>query len=213
MNILYPPPPKPLDLNDAPTEIQVIKQDLKGKLEGGTFAWNDIGEFITLAQYISDNSPAIAELITGWERTIVFDITDEDYLWFITENNVITIGTGSTPPAEIDITITLSFATFSSILARDQTAISSFQNGNLDFTGALNDAIKVDRIAQIYAATIMDVDIDVVSSSINLVVTENHPNLYQEGLTLMPCTEMILDNGSSTFGIGHVIVYDQNGIH
>lgn len=211
MNLLYPPAPAPFSLDDAPTEIQVIKQDLKEKLEDETFTWADIDDFIILAQYIADNSPAVADMIEGWDKTVIFDVTDEGYLWFIVDSGDVTIETGATPPSNPDITITLNFETFANILSRNDTAISSFQKGNLDFTGPLNDAIKVDRIAQIFAATIMDVDIDLVESSINLIVTEDNPELYDTGLTLMPCTEMILDNGSSTFGVGHVIVYDQDG--
>ncbi|TFG32890.1 hypothetical protein EU527_09155 [Candidatus Thorarchaeota archaeon] len=211
MNLLNPPPPKPFDLADAPVEIQLIKQDLKEKLEDDTLSWDDINDFIILSQYIADNSPDVADLVEGWEKTAVIDVTDAGYLWFIVENNIVIIETGSTPPSSSDVTITMKFEIFSKILANDETAISSFQKGDLDFTGALNDALKIGRLARIFAVTIMDGDMDIIPSTINLIITEDNPELYEKGLTLMPCTEMIVDNGTSTFGVGHVIIYDHDG--
>jgi len=211
VNILYPPPPKPFNLDDAPTEIREIKQDLNEKLEGGTFSWGDIGNFVTLAQYISDNSPDIADMIEGLDIVAVLNITDAGYLWFVVEEGSVLIDAGQIAPSDLDLIITMNFETFSKILAGTETAFTAFQGGNLDFDGSMNDALKIGRIAQTYSATIMDTDTDIIASSIDLVVTEDNPEFYEEGLTLMPCIEMIVDNGSSTFGIGRVIVYDQDG--
>ena len=43
--VLNPPPPEPLNLDEAPAEIRAMKADLKGKLSGGTFTWDDMENF------------------------------------------------------------------------------------------------------------------------------------------------------------------------
>ena len=48
LNTLYPPSPEPFDLDDAPAEIILIKDDLKIKLSDGTFAWSDLDDFIPI---------------------------------------------------------------------------------------------------------------------------------------------------------------------
>jgi hypothetical protein len=211
LNILYPPPPEPFDLNDAPAEIIKIKEDLKPKLSEGTFSWNDIEDFITISQYIADNSPQIEELIHDWDRVVVFDVMDSGYLWFISLDETLTIETGPTPPAESDVRITLTLETIILILTQQETAVSSFQKGNLDYSGPLGDALKVDRITQVLASTLMDTSIDFIESSLEFNITHDQPALYDQGLTLMPCTEVIINNGSSTFGVGHLVVLDHAG--
>jgi len=211
LNMLYPPPPEPFSLDDAPVEIIAIKEDLKGKLSEGTFSWSDMDDFITFSQYIADNYPLVAELIEGWDRTTVFDVDSSGFLWMITENDALTIDIGPTPPTEYDIQINLNLETMVKILTQDETAVSSFQKGNLDFTGPLGDAIKVDRLTQIIAATLMDTDIDIVDTPLEFIITEDQPGLYEPGLTLMPCIEVNVDNGSSTFGFGRLVVYDYAG--
>ncbi|MGD9396462.1 MAG: aryl-sulfate sulfotransferase [Candidatus Thorarchaeota archaeon] len=211
LNILYPPPPEPFSLDDAPAEIIAIKEDLKGKLSEGTFSWSDMDDFISFSQYIADNYPLVAELIEGWDRTIVFDVDGSGTFWIITASDALTIDTGPTPPTEYDVQILLSLDIMVQILTQDETAVSSFQKGNLDFTGPLGDAIKVDRLTQIIAATLMDTDIDIVDTPLEFIITEDQPGHYEPGLTLMPCIEVNVDNGSSTFGFGRLVVYDHAG--
>jgi hypothetical protein len=211
LNMLYPPLPEPFDLEGAPVEIIVIKDDLKAKLSDGTFSWSDMGDFITISQYIADNSPLVEEIVQGWDRTTVFDVVGSGYLWFITADDALTIDIGPTPPIEYDIQISLNLETMIQILAQQETAVSSFQNGNLDFTGPLGDALKIDRLTQVIASTLMDIDIDIVDTPLEFIITQDQPALYDQGLTLMPCVEVIIDNGSSTFGIGRLVVYDYAG--
>ncbi|MFW9786930.1 MAG: aryl-sulfate sulfotransferase [Candidatus Thorarchaeota archaeon] len=211
MNILYPPPPEPFDLDDAPAEILLIRDDLKTKLTEGTFTWSDIPDFITISQYIANHSPLVKEKIQGWDKTTVFNVVGSGYIWFITQDGALTIFTGPTPPTEYDVQITLSLETIVQILTQEETAVSSFQKGNLDFTGPLGDAIKIDRLTQIIAATLMDTSIDIIETSLEFVITHDESELYERGLTLMPCVEMVIDNGSSTFGVGHLVVYDHAG--
>jgi hypothetical protein len=209
--MLYPPAPEPFSLDDAPVEIINIKDDLKTKLTEGTFSWSDIDDFITISQYIGDNSPLLADLIEGWDKTIVFNVDGSGYLWFTTDANTVTIETGPTPPIENDVQIDLGIATMIQILSQQETAITSFQGGNLDFTGPLGDAIKVDRIVQLIASTLMDTSIEFVDTPLEFIITEDQSGLYEPGLTLMPCIEIIIDNNSSVFGFGRLVVYDYAG--
>ncbi len=211
LNLLHPPSPEPFNLDDAPTEILLIKDDLKCKLSDDTFTWSDMEDFITLSQYIADNSPVVADMIQGWDRIVVFDVADSGYFWLTTVDDALTIETGPTPPTEYDVQIMLSLETFVLILTQQDTAISSFQKGDLDFTGALGDAIKVDRLTQVFASTLMDTNIEIVETSLEFIITEDQPELYESGLTLMPCTEIIINNGSSTFGIGYLVIFDYAG--
>jgi len=211
LNMLYPPTPEPFNLDDAPVEIINIKEDLKFKLTEGTFSWSDIDDFITISQYIGDNSPLIADLIEGWDKTIVFNVDGSGYLWFITDTNTVTIEIGPTPPTEIDVQIDLNIATMIQILSQQETAITSFQGGNLDFTGPLGDAIKVDRIVQVIASTLMDTSMEFVDTPLEFIITEDQSGLYEPGMTLMPCIEIIIDNNSSVFGFGRLVVYDYAG--
>ncbi|MFW9964852.1 MAG: aryl-sulfate sulfotransferase, partial [Candidatus Sifarchaeia archaeon] len=211
LNLLYPPRPEPFDLDNAPAEIIAIKIDLKTKLSEETFSWSDMDDFITISQYIADNSPMVKELIQDWDRVTVFDVVGSGYFWFTTMDDSMIIQMGYTPPTEYDAQITLTLEAMIQILSQKETAISSFQKGNLDFTGPLGDALKIDRITQIIASTLMDTSIDFVESSLEFIITQDQPALYDQGLTLMPCTEIIIENGSSTFGNGHLVVLDQAG--
>ena len=211
LNILYPPTPEPFNLDDAPAEIIAIKEDLKAKLSDETFSWSDLDDFITFSQYVADHSPLVADLIEGWDKTTVFDVVGSGYFWIVTSSNSLTIETGPTPPAEPDIEITLNLETMVSILTQDETAISSFQKGNLDFTGPLGDALNINRLTQVIAATIMDTDINIVETPLEFVITQDQPGQYDPGLTIMPCIEIIIDNASSTFGVGRLVVYDHAG--
>jgi hypothetical protein len=171
MNLLYPPPPEAFNLDDAPAEMLLIKDDMKSRLLAGTFAWDDMDDFLTLSQYIADNSPDFLDLINGWDRTTVFDITDLGYFWFVSADNSLTITKGPTPPTEFDVEIMVGLDTMISILTQEDTAISSYQKGNLDFTGPLGDAIKIDRLVQIIASTIMETSIDIVDTNLEFIIT------------------------------------------
>ena len=150
-------------------------------------------------------------MIAGWDKVTVFDVVGSGYFWFTTAADALTIETGASPPTEYDVQIMLSLGTMIQILTQQETAISSYQKGNLDFTGPLGDAIKIDRLTQIIASTLMDTSIDFVETSLEFIITEDQPGLYEKGLTLMPCTEIIINNGSSTFGIGHLVIFDHAG--
>ena len=176
LNMFYPPSPEPFNLEDAPAEILLIKDDLKTKLSEGSFAWNDLDDLITISQYIADNSPLVEETIQGWDKTTVFNVTDSGYFWFITQAGLLTIFTGPTPPIDFDIKVTPTLDSMTLILSQEETAVSSFQKGNLDFTGPLGDALKVDRLTQIIASTLMDTSIEVVETSLELFITEDKPS-------------------------------------
>ena len=211
LNILYPPAPEPFNLDDAPAEIILIRDDMQTKLSDETFSWSDLEDFITISQYVADHSPLVHDIIQGWDKTTVFDVVGSGYFWFITSDGALTIYTGPTPPTEYDVKITLNLDTMIQILTQQETAVSSFQKGNLDFTGPLGDALKIDRLTQIIASTLMGTSVDVVDTSLKFVITQDHPELYEQGLTLFPCTEIIINNGSSTFGVGHLVVIDHAG--
>jgi hypothetical protein len=211
LNILYPPAPEPFNLDDAPAEIILIKDDMKTKLSDGTFSWSDLEDFITISQYVADHSPLVQDTIQGWDKTTVFDVVGSGYFWFITSEGTLTIYTGSIPPTEYDVKITLNLDVMIEILTQKETAVSSFQKGNLDFTGPLGDALKIDRLTQIIASTLMGTSISSIDTSLKFTITQDQPALYEQGLTLMPCTEIIINNGSSAFGVGHLVVIDHAG--
>jgi hypothetical protein len=211
LNLLFPPAPEPFSLDDAPAEIVLIKDGLKTKLTEDSFSWSDMQDFITFSQYIADNSPLVVELIEDWDKTVVFNVVGSGYFWFITADNALTMELGPTPPSEPDIQIDLNIEAMIQILNQSETAISSYQKGNLDFSGPLGDALKVDRLTQIIASTLMDTSMETVDTPLKFIITQDQSGLYDPGLTLMPCIEIIVDNGSSTFGFGRLVVYDYAG--
>lgn len=211
VNLLNPPPPEAFSLDDAPSEIIGIKIELKQKLETGTFSWEDVDKLLTLSQYIADHSPAVKELIQDWSKVVVFHITDEGYFWFITQNDEMTLQTGLSPPSESDIAASMNFDTLVRILKFEITAVRAFQDGDLDFTGPLGDAVRVNQLVSLFAATIMDTSPVQSSGILEFMVTEDNPGSYIPGLTLFPCTEAIITNDSVSFGVGSVVIINSAG--
>ena len=109
--ILNQPPPEPLNLDEAPAEIRAIKADLKDKLSKGTFTWDDVENFSIFSNYVAAHHPEAIEITKDWEIVATLDVIDSGYLWFTVENDALNLTVESVPPAEPDVTITLSFDT------------------------------------------------------------------------------------------------------
>lgn len=212
--ILNPPPPEPLNLDEAPAEIRALKADLKDKLSGGTFTWDDMVNFSTFSNYVAANQPEAQEITSDWTVTAVLEIIDTGYLWFIIENDTLELRAELVPPDNPTITMTVSFETMVDIFSTETTATAAFQRGEVDFDGPLGAAIKIDRLNTIFSYTIMDAKLYYSSGIINFQLTEYQEGAYTPGLTLFPCLEVVVTNTSSingALGVGKVLIIDDQG--
>ena len=148
--ILHPPPPEPLNLDEAPAEIRAMKTDLKSKLAQGTFTWDDMENFTIFSEYVAENQPEAQDITKGWEITAVLEVIDTGYLWFIVENDKLNLEAHSVPPENPDVTIIVSFKTLVEVFSCQTTAASAFQRGDVDFDGSLDIALKIDRLNTIF---------------------------------------------------------------
>jgi hypothetical protein len=212
--IINPPPPEPLNLDEAPAEIRALKADLKEKLSEGTFTWDDMNNFTIFAEYVAAHHPEALGITKDWEITAVLEIIDTGYLWFVVENDALNLTAKSVPPADPDVTIILRFDTLVEVFSAQTTAATAFQRGDVDFDGTLAIALKIDRLNTIFSYTIMDAKLYYSSGIIDFVLTENIEGSYTPGYTLFPCIESIITNESmetGAMGAGKVLIVDDQG--
>ncbi|MFW9913564.1 MAG: aryl-sulfate sulfotransferase [Candidatus Thorarchaeota archaeon] len=212
--ILNPPPPEPLNLDEAPAEIRAIKADLKHKLSKDTFAWNDMDNFSIFSNYVAAHHPEAQEITKDWEIIAVLEIIDTGYLWFTIEDDTLTLEAKLEPPDDPDVTIILSFDTIVEVFSCKTTAAAAFQRGEVDYDGTLGIALKIDRLNTIFSYTIMDEKLYYSSGIIDFEITENSEGSYTPGYTLFPCIEIIITNESmetGAMGTGKVLILDDQG--
>ncbi|MFW9805915.1 MAG: hypothetical protein ACFFFK_04240, partial [Candidatus Thorarchaeota archaeon] len=113
--IINPPPPEPLNLDEAPAEIRAIKAELKEKLSEGTFTWDDMENFTIFSNYVAAHHPEAQEITKDWEIVAVLEVIDSGYLWFTVENDALNLSVESVPPEDPDVTIILSFDTLAEV--------------------------------------------------------------------------------------------------
>ncbi|MFW9835287.1 MAG: SCP2 sterol-binding domain-containing protein, partial [Candidatus Thorarchaeota archaeon] len=169
--IINPPPPEPLNLDEAPAEIRAIKAELKDKLSEGTFTWDDMENFSTFSNYVAAHHPEAISITKDWEITATLEIIDTGYLWFEVENDALNLSVHSVPPAYPDVTIILTFDTLTEVFSAQTTAAAAFQRGDVDFDGTLGIALKIDRLNTIFSYTIMDEKLYYSSGIIDFVIT------------------------------------------
>ena len=215
--LLAPPEAEPFNLDDAPQYIRDAQEELKAKLEGETLSWDDMPQFVEFSQYLVDNSPEIQELTEGWDVTVLFEIGDSDYMWFFVEDGSIDIQIGTEPPQDYGIRVSLSLETFADILQQDETPLSAFQKGTLQFEGPFGQVLTIAQITGIVSATIMGTHSGSVGGP-EFMVTVNQRNKYLKGgltvfslfeVTIVP--EFLGQHHMSRIGPGSVYVVDEYG--
>jgi len=206
------------NLDDAPQEILDIQDDLVAKLDVGTFNWSDMPDFVIFAHYIADNSPLVLDLVKDWEEIVWFNITDQEYMWFIIGNNSLIFDLGPNPPGTYGIIITLDFETMVEIIHRDVTPQQAHMHGDLQFKGNFNDVLTVNQIVETAAATLMGTYSPPIEITGNLEITVDNRELYNEdGLTLIPYITINLEPGHlgevqiATPSSGKAIIVDNRG--
>jgi hypothetical protein len=212
--IINPPPPEPLNLDEAPPEIRALKADLKEKLSEGTFTWDDMENFTIFANYVAAHHPEALEITKDWEIVAALEVIDSGYLWFTVANDALNLSVESVPPVAPDVTITLSFDTLTEVFSTQTTAAAAFQRGDVDFDGTLGIALKIDRLNTIFSYTIMDAKLYYSSGIIDFKITENLESSHTSGYTLFPCMEIIIANESTqtgAMGAGKVLIVDDQG--
>jgi hypothetical protein len=215
--ILAPPDAEPFSLDDAPQYIRDSQEELKAKLEDETLSWDDMPQFVEFSQYLADNSPEIQELTESWDVTVLFEIGDTDYMWFFVVDGSIDIHIGTEPPQEYGIRVDLSFETFADIMRQDDTPLSAFQKGTLQFEGPFGQVLTIAQITGIVSATIMGTHSGSVGGP-EFVITVNQRDKYLEGgltvfslfeVTIVP--EFLGQHHMSQIGPGSVYIIDEYG--
>ncbi|MFX1580091.1 MAG: aryl-sulfate sulfotransferase [Promethearchaeota archaeon] len=212
--LINPPPPEPLNLDEAPAEIRAIKAELKEKLSEGVFTWDDMENFTIFSNYVAAHHPEAQEITKDWEIVAVLDVLDSGYLWFTVANDALNLTVESVPPEDPDVTIILSFDTLTEVFSTQTTAAAAFQRGDVDFDGTLGIALKIDRLNTIFSYTIMDTKLYYSSGIIDFKITENIDGSHTAGYTLFPCMEIVITNESMQNGAmvsGKVLIVDDQG--
>ena len=212
--IMNPPPPEPLNLDEAPAGIRAMKADLKEKLSDGSFTWDDMENFSIFSSYVAAHHPDAQEITKDWDIVAVLDVIDMGYLWFTVENDALNLSVESVPSDNPDVTISLSFDTLVEVFSTQTTAAAAFQRGDVDFDGTLGIALKIDRLNTIFSYTIMDENLYYSSGIIDFKLTENVEGFHTPGYTLFPCMEIIITNESmqtGAMGAGKVLIVDDQG--
>ncbi|MFX0062301.1 MAG: aryl-sulfate sulfotransferase [Candidatus Hermodarchaeota archaeon] len=212
-------PAQPFSLDDAPEYIIELKKELKEKFGNETFSWDDMPKFVNFSQYLADNSPQVQELIKGWEQIVLFDFENAPGdMWFLIGDDSMTIEFGADPPQDYGVLIDLSFETFIDIMKQDETPLSTFQKGTLNYEGPFNEVMSVAQISNIASATVMDTNIPTITHVSEFNTTVDRNELYIEGgLTLFPLMEIninpdhIGEPHMSSPGVGSAIIIDNAG--
>ena len=208
----------PFSLDDAPDHIIELKTELKDKFHNETFTWEDMPTYIEFCQWLADNSPDILDLVKDWDQNVLFNFNNASGdMWFIIEDNSLTIEYGSVYPEDYGIMIDLSFETFIDIMKQDETPLSANLGGRLHYQGPFPEVLKVSKIATTAAATIMDTNIPVRGEA-DFNITVDDSNLYiQGGLTLFPLMEVTInpdhlgEHHKSTPGLSSLVIVDDRG--
>ena len=211
MNILTPREPEPFNLDDAPQEILDIQSRLQQKLDSGNFSWADIPDYVTFCQYVADNSPAVHDAVEGKNQVAALDVEDEGSIIYEMADGELDVSHSSALPSEPDIIVSMAFDVFVSLLKMEQTAIAAFQNGDLGLEGSFSEALEVYNIFSTFNATLLGTSIDDGEGMIEFQITANRSESYDPGLTLFPCVEITITNGTRSMGTGHLFVVDENG--
>ncbi|MFX1604235.1 MAG: SCP2 sterol-binding domain-containing protein, partial [Promethearchaeota archaeon] len=208
---------EPFSLDDAPQYIIDAQEELKDKLENETLTWDDMATFVEFSQYLADNSPEIQEMVEGWNVIVLFEMGDTDYLWFLVGDGSLDVYFGSDPPQESGIQIQLSFETFIDIMKQDETPLSAYQKGTLQFQGPFGQVLTIAQITGIVSATIMGTHSPSAGGP-EFSITVNERDKYLEGgLTVFSCFEVTIvpeflgQHHKSLVGPGSVYVLDQYG--
>ncbi len=210
--------PVPFNLDNAPVEIIDIKVDLFSKLENNSFIWENMDDFVIFSQYVADHSPVILELVKDWDDVVWFNVSDEEDMWFIIENDSLTVEIGPSPPDNYNIVISLNFTTMVRIIKQEITPRKAFQRGSLSFDGKFGDVLKVNQIVETAAATIMGTYVTPIEITDNFVISTDKRDLYWDtGLTLLPYIQIDLEPGQygepdlATPSQGKVLIVNSRG--
>lgn len=212
--------PPPFNLDNAPEHVIVARNDLKDKLETHTFSWEeDRLKFLNFSQWMAENCPDILNLVKGWEQRVLFDIENSTYdMWWIISSDSAIIEVSTNPPENFDLTIKLSFKTFTDILRQDETPLSAFLNGDLTYEGPFDNALKVAQITLVVSATVMDTYTPMIFGGPTIEITSNNEDLYiEKGLTLFPCINVTInpdhigEQHKSQIGSGTVYIVNHDG--
>ena len=209
----------PFDLSDAPTEILLIRDQLLGELANDTFEWSDMADFIIFGQYIANNSPEVLELVSNWEETVLFNVTDEvNSMWFYIGDNSLKIEIGDNPPTAYGILIELDFATVIRIIKEEVSPQKAFQKGDLRYDGKFNEVLVVNQLIEIAAASLNGTYIPPPDISGNFILAADIRSKYSTGgLTILPYFQVDIDPNkvgelqASRIGTGKVIIIDSAG--
>ncbi len=209
---------EPFSLENAPKHIIEIKTELKSKFQNESITWDDMDNFVTLAQYIADNSPERENILKNWRQTVLFDFADAPGdMWFFIRDSSLTIKIGADIPQDYGILIELNWATFIDIMKQDETPLSAYVKGDLEYEGPFDEVLKIADITKIAAATIMDTYVPQVGEA-DYVVTVDQSSLYiSGGLTLFPIFDVSLnpdhigEHHKASIGSGSVVIVDQYG--
>lgn len=123
-----------------------IKENLKLKIEEGTFGPSDIATYLDLFCQMGNELKEIQALVHGWGLRIFLDFQGSGSFWIIIDNGHFTCGSGSLNQPELTLIMDANQAAL--IFSGAKDAQASFLAGELQVVGQLPDALKLNALIE-----------------------------------------------------------------
>nr|MDO8083656.1 SCP2 sterol-binding domain-containing protein [Candidatus Sigynarchaeum springense]MDO8118881.1 SCP2 sterol-binding domain-containing protein [Candidatus Sigynarchaeota archaeon] len=123
------------------------KAELAEKIENGEFGIEDILDFFKVLADIANNSEEIQDEIEGWDRVLLFNVTNGPKVTMNIKGGKFDVQDGEqgTP----DITLSMNSDVAVGVLSGETDATSAYMAGDLKVTGPLPDAIKFRTLTEL----------------------------------------------------------------
>ncbi len=130
------------------------KKELAEKIENGDLQIDDVADFFKVLAEIANDSEEIQDEVEGWDRVLLFDVTNGPKVTLIVKDAKAEVKEGAegTP----DITLSMNSDTAIGVLSGETDATSAYMAGDLKVTGPLPDAIKFRTITELVREELED---------------------------------------------------------
>ena len=130
------------------------KSELAEKIKKGEFSISDSMDFFTVLCEIANGNDEIQDEVEGWDRNLLFDITDGPKITLLVQGGKFEVKEGEegTP----DVTLSMNSDVAVGVLSGETDATSAYMAGDLKVQGPLPDAIKFRTLTELMREALED---------------------------------------------------------
>jgi len=130
------------------------KSELNEKIKKGEFSISDSMDFFTVLCEIANGNDEIQDEVEGWDRNMLFDITDGPKITLNVQGGKFQVSEGEegTP----DVTLSMNSDVAVGVLSGETDATSAYMAGDLKVQGPLPDAIKFRTLTELMREALED---------------------------------------------------------